>query len=599
MNTYNSQAAPARTLRLWPGVVIVILLWASSLVPGWIIPGTMEHMMIMMFGGMAMQVAFLVWWLFFTRVSWADRLGILGVAIAMGLVAYLLSDKSYQNMFFLMFVPTMVMTVAVGWLFLSQKMSWPTRRVGLLLAIMATFAFYTTIRLEGTDGYFAQEMSFRWNPSAEETYLARADIAKLTAKTAPVESAKPLELQAGDWPGFRGSNRDSRLAGVTINSNWKDNPPRELWRHDVGPGWSSFCVVSDRVFTQEQHDQKEAIVCYDANTGKTIWVHHDAERFWDPIGGAGPRATPTFFEGKLYTMGSKGRLNCLDAATGNKLWSRNIVDDSKAKIPDWGFSSSPLVAKGIVTVFCGGPEKKATADEAPDDKSVLAYRADTGEPAWTSGNGRSSYCSTQLSRLNDVEQIVVSAGNGLTSFDPANGKELWNYEWKLDDGINRVVQPTILSDTDLLIGTGFGLGTHRVHVTYDGSKWEPTKVWSTNAFSPYYNDLVIYKDHAYGFDTGKLICVSLKDGKRMWKERGYDNGQVLLLADQGLLLVQCEKGDVALVEASPDKCKELARFKALEGKTWNHPVIANGKLFVRNDRVAACFELKLEAGKKE
>ncbi len=601
MNTINSLAAPARTLRLWPGVVAVILLWACNLIPGWIDPGSETHMMFMMFGGSAAQLMFLVWWLFFSRVSWTDRILVLGGCIAMGIAAYFIFDKSYKGMTFVMFVPATVMTVWVGWLVLSQVMSWPTRRAGLMLVLFATFAVYALLRMDGVDGFFSQTISFRWTPTAEDTYLASTAVAKPAVNPVPVESAKPLELQVGDWPGFRGANRDGRLAGVTINTKWDDNPPRELWRHDVGPGWSSFCVVGDHVFTQEQHDQKEAVVCYHAYTGKTIWVHHENdERFWEALAGAGPRATPTFHDGKLYSMGATGWLNCLDAATGKKVWSRNIKKESKAKLPEWGFSSSPLIVQNLVTVFSGGPEKPKDPEKAAaDNQSILAYRADTGEPAWASGNCGFSYGSMQESRLGGVDQLVFSAGDGLSAFDPTTGKELWNYEWPMGKGFNRCTQPTILSDSDILIGSGFGKGMRRVNVTRDGEKWKTTDVWSTKAISPYYNDIVIYNDHAYGLDVGMLTCVNLKDGKRMWKERGYDNGQVLLLADQGLLLVQCEKGDVALVEASPDKCKELARFKALEGKTWNHPVIANGKLFVRNDRVAACFELKMEAGKKE
>ena len=174
-------------------------------------------------------------------------------------------------------------------------------------------------------------------------------------------------------------------------------------------------------------------------------------------------------------------------------------------------------------------------------------------------------------------------------------KQLWHYDWDLGEGFNRCTQPTILSETDLLIGSGFGSGTQRLHVTRDDDKWKAEKVWASKAISPYYSDLVIYNDFAYGFDTnGFLNCVDLKKGERKWKVRGYDNGQVLLLADQGVLLVQCEKGDVALVAARPDKHEEIARIKGLDSKTWNHPVIANGKLFIRNDREAACFELKAD-----
>jgi outer membrane protein assembly factor BamB len=142
------------------------------------------------------------------------------------------------------------------------------------------------------------------------------------------------------------------------------------------------------------------------------------------------------------------------------------------------------------------------------------------------------------------------------------------------------------------------MGARRVHVTQEGDGWSEKQVWETKAIKPYYNDLVIYKDHLYGFDGNFFTCVTLADGQKKWRERGYGNGQVLLLADQGLLLILSEKGDVALVEATPEKHKEIARIPAIKGKTWNHPVLAHGKLFVRNGEEMACFQLKEEASKE-
>ena len=161
----------------------------------------------------------------------------------------------------------------------------------------------------------------------------------------------------------------------------------------------------------------------------------------------------------------------------------------------------------------------------------------------------------------------------------------------------RVVQPTFFDSSEFLIGTGFGIGTQRVHVARDGDNWTTQEVWKTRDIKPYYNDLVVHRGHAYGFDNNFFTCVNLADGKSKWRARGYGSGQVLLLADQSLLLILSEKGEVALVEAIPEKHSELARLQAIEGKTWNHPVIARGKLFVRNGEEAACFELTTEEAK--
>jgi outer membrane protein assembly factor BamB len=157
--------------------------------------------------------------------------------------------------------------------------------------------------------------------------------------------------------------------------------------------------------------------------------------------------------------------------------------------------------------------------------------------------------------------------------------------------MSRVVQPALLEDGDLLVGTGFGIGTRRVHVARNGDHWTTQELWTSRAVKPYYNDMVVHKGHLYGFDNAFLTCAALADGKAKWKERSYGNGQVLLLPDQDLLLVLSEEGEVALVAASPDGHREQARFQALDGKTWNHPVVAHGRLFVRNGKEAACYQL--------
>jgi len=595
MNKSTALTTQPKGLRLWPGIVIMALYWANIQISNWIWPGEMIQIQMMMFGGMICLALFLIWWVFFSRIPWMDRIGILVACVTIGAIANWLAHPSYKNGFFFFFAPPVVMSVWVGWLLISQKLSWTSRRAGLIFAFLITFGVYTLIRHEGTDGYFAQKLALRWTPTAEEEYLARSGHSNKSETTVANESAKSLSLQPGDWSGFRGPNRDSRLTGVLINTNWNEKPPRELWRHDVGPGWSSFCVVGDHVFTQEQHDKREAVVCYHAETGKLIWAHHDDDRFWEAIGGTGPRATPTFHEGKLYTMGARGRLNCLDAATGKVIWTRSIVDDTKAAVPIWGFACSPLITDGMVIVFSGGPDPKGqSAENVAQNKSIQAYRADTGDKVWDSANSKLSYGSLQQCKLCGVEQLLFVGGDGLTSLDPKTGQQLWHYEWDIGEGFNRCTQPTVINDTDVLIGSGFGKGTRRLHVSGTADSWHVAQVWDSRAISPYFNDMVISNGHAYGFDTnGILTCVDLNDGRRKWKSRGYDNGQVLLLADQNVLLVQCEKGQVALVAAKPDSHEELARIPGLDSKTWNHPVIANGKLFIRNDQSAVCFQLPM------
>src|SRR5262249_42252999 len=214
-----------------------------------------------------------------------------------------------------------------------------------------------------------------------------------------------------------GPNRDGNLRGVRIATDWDAAPPTLVWRRRIGPAWSSVVVVGERLFTQEQLGGGEAVVCLDAASGRTLWSHRDEARHEDVQGGAGPRATPTFADGRIFALGATGILNCLDAATGDRKWFRDIAADAGTKVPMWGFSSSPLVVGNRVVVFAGGDS----------EKTLLAYRTDSGKPAWSAPAGKVSYSSPQLAPLGDGTQLLFVSDRGLSSFDPSSGAVLWEH----------------------------------------------------------------------------------------------------------------------------------------------------------------------------
>jgi outer membrane protein assembly factor BamB len=567
-----------RRLRLWPGVVLVVLQAAAIFVPGWIAPGTMTQFLAKFYGPMVATLLIAVWWLFFSRLRWSDRVFLFGVFVGGGIAAAFVCHESFRFALVMYALPV-VTSAWVLWLLATPFLDWPVRRIGLVAVFLLAWGAATLLRMDGVDGSFSAEFQWRWGTTAEERFLA-----EYRAKSTPGQIVdEVVKLEEGDWPGFRGPNRDGRLTGVRIGTDWSAKPPQPKWRHRVGPGWSSFAVVGHRLYTQEQRDQAEAVVCYDANTGDELWVHEDEGRFKETVSGAGPRATPTFHDSKIYALTANGRLNCLDAATGRSIWEKDAKEDAKASEPIWAFSSSPLVWHDVVTVFTGGP----------DDKSVSGYDASSGDLLWSKGKGSASYCSPQPATLHKVEQILLATDAGLMALDPKKGDLLWEYGWPTEQGMPRCVQPAVVNDSDVLLGTGVGVGERCVRVARNGDSWgEASEEWTNKSLKAYYNDRVIHKGHVYGFDGNIFTCVSLADrGKARWRGGRYGNGQVLLLADQDLLLVLSEKGEVVLVAADPEKHRELGRFSAIEGKTWNHPVVAHGKLFVRNGEEAACYEL--------
>jgi outer membrane protein assembly factor BamB len=582
-NVDRQPPAPVRP-RLWPAVIFVALMWAALTSPAWV-PGLQDNefqAFVPMLGAVGATALIGLWLLFASRIPWTDRILILLFTVTSGLASLALANEAFPLIPIVRGLP-LALTGMVAWLAITPALSWPIRRLGAVVAILLGWGYCDLLRMDGLWGDFQGQITWRWAPRDEDAYLA--ELAKNDAPKTIAASHGALELHPGDWPGFRGPNRDSRLKGVRIATDWKAHPPKLLWKHRIGPGWSSFAVVGDRIYTQEQRGGKEAVICLDATKGDELWAHSDTTRFDETMGGPGPRSTPTFYEGKLYCLGANGALNCLDPLTGKVNWSHDIAADSGAKVPMWGFSASPLAAQGVVTVFAGGTE----------GKSVLGYQASSGELAWSAGHGKEGYGSTQLSSVGGADQLLVVAEDGLTSLEPAGGQVLWNYEWPTDRP-PRVAQPAIVGDSDVLFATPFK-GMRRLHVNHDSDKWDEQQVWETKDIKPYYNDLVVYKDHAYGFDNNIFTCVSLEDGKGKWRTRAYGAGQVILLVDQGLLLISSEKGDVALVQATPEAHKELGRFNAIEGKTWNHPVLAHGKLFIRNGEQVACFELAEEGGK--
>jgi outer membrane protein assembly factor BamB len=371
--------------------------------------------------------------------------------------------------------------------------------------------------------------------------------------------------------------------GVRIATDWAASPPVELWRRAVGPGWSSFAVSGGFAYTQEQRGDDEIVSCYETATGAPVWTHRDAARFFESNGGAGPRGTPAVGGGRVYALGATGLLNALDARDGSVVWSRDAASDAEGtpsmaggtkKLPDWGFSSSPLLLDDLVVVAVAG--------------QLVGYDRASGEPRWLGPKGGGvSYSSPQLATIGGVPQVVLLSGSGVTSVSPKGGQTLWQHKWR---GFP-IVQPAFTPDGGMLLAVASDSGTRRLAVAPGSSGWSVEERWTSRGLKPYFNDFVVHEGHAYGFDGRILACIDLADGRQKWKGGRYGNGQLVLLPEQDVLLVLSEEGELALVGATPDAFAELARVPAIQGKTWNHPVLAGDVLMVRNGEEMAAFRL--------
>ena len=571
----NSSSAASFPRLLAPTIIVAVAL-AIRFVPSWVAPLTLFHFIGLGVGPALGVLGLLVWWVLARRVPLRDRLLGLGYALALIVLGFVLGHKTMtQVQVSYGFVLLAVAMLAA--FYLTRARPWPARRGTLAAVFAVVWLPFLLLRQDGQIGELTPELAMRWAPTAEERFLEERRDA-----TAGRTGAGPGGPTAAEWPGFRGPERDARVLGVSFSTDWSAEPPRERWRRRVGPGWSSFAVAGDRAFTQEQRGPEEVVVAYSLTDGSELWVHADASRFEEAAAGPGPRATPTFHDGRIYALGASGALYAIDAATGNRLWRRSLVDDVGAPLPVWGFSSSPLVAGDAVLVFAG----------AEDGKSVVAYRRDSGRMLWSAGDGGYSYGSVHLADIAGSEQALMSTDHGLQSFDPATGELLWEFSRPLP-GMARIVQPVVLGDgSSVILATGYGEGSVRLALSRDGAgEWSVEEVWSSKFLKPYFNGLACHEATCYGFDGKILTAIGADDGQRRWKGGRYGHGQLVLVPDMDLLLVITEKGEVVLVEATPEAHREVARFQAIAGKTWNHPVVAQGKLLVRNAEEAACFDL--------
>lgn len=568
----TDELTPRKPLRLWPGVVAVALQWVLWLVLPIV---SRDTAIVAILGAVALGLVVVVWWLFFSRAPWAERVG----AIVLMVVAVIATKRFVHpsiaggmmgNMLPVYAIPAMSLAL-VAWAVATRRLSSGLRRVSLVVTIVLACGVFMLLRTGGITGDADSDFHWRWTKTPEERLLAQA-----SNEPAAPTSPPAVATVGADWPGFRGAERDGIVRGVRIKTDWSQSPPKELWRRPVGPGWSSFAVRGDRFYTQEQRGEDELVTCYNLTTGKPVWTHRDKARFYESNGGAGPRATPTLSDGRVYTFGATGILNVLDAGDGKVVWSRNAASDTQTKLPGWGFSSSPLVIDNIVVVAAAG--------------TLAAYDRATGEPRWSGPKNGSGYSSPHRVTSGGVTQIVLMCGTGVISVAPADGKVLWQHP--LPTGA-RIVQPALTAEGDLLVSVGEGSDLYRIAVAHGAGGWTVEERWLSEGLKPYFSDFVVHKGHAYGFDAGKLASIDLKDGVRKWAGGNYGSGQLVLLPDQDVLLVVSEQGELALVGATPDRFTELAQFPAIKGKTWNHPVLAGDVLLVRNGEEMAAFRLSL------
>ncbi len=403
--------------------------------------------------------------------------------------------------------------------------------------------------------------------------------AALAPAAVPAQSAAvSLVATSNDWPQFLGPQRSNVVDDPGLSTDWATHPPKQLWRQPIGAGWGSFAIVNGFAITQEQRGPRELITCLEARTGAVRWQHANTTRFSEGMGGDGPRTTPTILDGRVYVTGATGILDCLDGATGNVIWSRNILTDFHSKNLTWGKSCSPLIVGQLVIV---------TGGDSPGP-SVLAFDKQSGKPVWNSGTDQSAYCSAAIATIAGWREVVVVNAHSVSGCDVNDGAQLWSYSWP--GNWPKVSQALAFDGDRVFISAGYGLGCAMLHLsTTPHGGQSVSLLWNNRKLKTEFTNIAAKDNFIYGLDDGVLTCLDSSTGTRNWRDGSYGHGQLFRAGN--LLIVQAESGDIALVEAIPQRYHELATFTALTSKTWNNPALSGHLLLVRNDREAACYEL--------
>lgn len=396
--------------------------------------------------------------------------------------------------------------------------------------------------------------------------------------------------QAADWPQWRGPQRDGISSETGLFTT--ERPFAEGWRGPLGLGFSGIAVADGRAFTLFAQGDDEFAVCLDAQTGEERWRFRTGPYYTETQGGDGPRSTPTVDGEIVYVLGAHGQLYALAAASGAKVWQKDLVAEFGSKMPRWGFSASPLVEGDLLLIEAGGRSGNFldSLTEMVVDRqvpaTVIAFDKATGQTAWTALDDKMGYSSPIAFTAGGQRQLAFFTGYALTGLAPADGQTLWTYPWKTSYDIN-VATPIFIPPNRVFISSGYDKGATVLQVGPDAAVEE---IWRNKKMKNQFSTSVYYQDHLYGFDKTILKCIDARTGAEKWKARGYGNGT--LIAADGHLIVLGEQGNLGLAEATPAGFHVKVTYPALNGRCWTAPSLAHGRLYMRDEREIACLQIQ-------
>ncbi len=389
-----------------------------------------------------------------------------------------------------------------------------------------------------------------------------------------------------DWLQWRGADRNDLSKETGLLQSWPKDGPRQVWtfRH-AGVGYSGPAIVGGKLYTMGSVEKVEKLFCLDAGTGKELWtgdLGEELENDW----GNGPRGTPTVQGGHLYVLSARGNLHCIDLSTGKSAWTRSMVDDLGGKIPKWGYAESPLVDGERVIVTPGG-SKGALAALNKTNGELLWQSKDFKDPA--------QYSSCIVAEHNGKRQYIQLVSAHVVGIDAESGDVLWKTPW---DGRVAVIPTPIFKDGQVFVSSGYGVGSMVVDIADD---WKVTQTWKNKNMKNHHGGVILLGDHLFGYSDGAgWSCIDWAAGDYTWREKGSLDKGAIGYADGRFYLLEEKTGTVVLIDASTKGYRERGRFvlapqtqlRKPKGRVWTHPVISNGKLYLRDQEIIHCYDVK-------
>ena len=384
---------------------------------------------------------------------------------------------------------------------------------------------------------------------------------------------------AAEWPAFMGPKGTGISEEEVANKDWKAKEPKVLWRTNMSDnGYAGPSVADGKVFIIDRGTNTDRVRAIDLETGKDVW-----EFTYDEISKADygyARSTPTYDQGKLYTVSKGGLLHCLEAKTGKVIWSLSFVKDLNGVLYNWEVAASPVVDGDKLIVFPGGK------------KNVTVLNKNTGEVIWQGGNSdNAGYATPVITTINGVKQYILFTARNVIGVKAEDGELLWQFPWITDYDVNAAT-PLVIGDNKVFVTSSYYTGCAMLQIETD---WKVTQLWENGNMESHFSSPIFYEGFIYGTtdpQPGALLCIDPATGQVKWRQRGYEKGG-LIIADGLIISLFGWNGTLVMVKADPSSYQEITRLKApLGGQSWTAPVLSDGRLIIRNRTTLACLDLR-------